>query len=92
MRERERERERERGDSTTSVNLCCYYFAVGSYILKFKEVLLEVADIKGRYELYTIAEWKYVDLFCVVPISRKLKRCIINVQISLKFLYISVLP
>ena len=27
---------------------------------------------------YTIAEWKYADLSCVVPISRKLMRCIIN--------------
>ena len=42
----------------------------GSYILKFKEALLEVADIKGRdiesfmLNSYTIAEWKYTDLFC----------------------------
>ena len=48
--EREREREREREESTTSVNLRFYYFAAGSYILKFKEALLEVADIKGRDE------------------------------------------
>ena len=41
---------------------------------------------------YTIAEWKYTDLFCVVPISKKLKRCIINLQTALKFLKISVLP
>ena len=32
------------------MNLRCYYFAAGSYILKFKEALLEVADIKGREE------------------------------------------
>ena len=44
-RERERERERE---SRTSVNLHCYYFAAGSFILTFKEALLEVADIKRR--------------------------------------------
>ena len=34
---------------------------------------------------YTIAEWKYTDLFCVVPTSRKLKRCIIYLQIALNF-------
>ena len=53
MREREREREREgggRGESTTSVNLCCYYFAAGSYVIKFKEALLEFAGIKRRDE------------------------------------------
>ena len=46
-----RERERERGgESTTSVILRCYYIAAGSYILKFNEALLEVADIKRRDE------------------------------------------
>ena len=30
---------------------------------------------------YTIADSKYTDLFCVVPISMKLKRCIIYLQI-----------
>ena len=42
----------------------------------------------------TIAEWKYTDLLCVGPMSRKLKRkrCIINLQIALKFVYISALP
>ena len=48
-RERAREREREReSKSTTSVNLHCYYLAAGSFILNFKEALLEVADIKRR--------------------------------------------
>ena len=46
-RERERERERE---STTSVNHHCCYFAAGSFILNFKEALLEVADIERRDE------------------------------------------
>ena len=73
------------------MNLRCYYFAAGSFILEFKEALLEVADIKEAMDSYTIAEWKYTDLFCVVPISRKLKHCISNLQIALKFLYISVL-
>ena len=47
-RERERERERMR---ETSVNLRCYYFAADSYILKSKEALLVVADMKKRDEL-----------------------------------------
>ena len=68
------------------MNLHCYYFAAGSFILNFKEALLEVADIKKEMNPYTIAEWKYTDLFCVVPISKKLKRCIINLQTALKFL------
>ena len=48
-REREREGERER-ESTTSVNHHCCYFAAGSFILNFKEALLEVADIERRDE------------------------------------------
>ena len=43
----ELKRERE---STTSVNHHCYYFAAGSFILNFKEALLEVADIERRDE------------------------------------------
>ena len=45
MCKEELKRERE---STTSVNHHCYYFAAGSFILNFKEALLEVADIKRR--------------------------------------------
>ena len=71
------------------MNLRCYYFAAGSYILEFKEALLEVADIKRRDGF--IAEWKYTDLFCAAPISGKLKHCNNNLQFALKFLYISVL-
>ena len=58
-----------------------YYFAAGSYIRKSKEALLEVADIKRRRDVksstlnsYTIAEWKYTDLICFGPISRKPER------------------
>ena len=32
------------------MNLHCYYFAAGTFILNFKEALLEVADIKRRDE------------------------------------------
>ena len=85
------------------MNLRCYYFAAGSYILKYKVALLEVDVIKKRdvksftLDSNTIAEWKYTDLFCFGPISwkLKLKRCIINLQIVLLFfiyIYISVLP
>ena len=83
------------------MNLRCYYFAAGSYILKFKEALLEIADIKRRRDVNscrftlnscTKAEWKYTDLtICFRTISRKIKRkrCIINLKIVLSFfLYI----
>ena len=32
------------------MNHHCYYFAAGSFILNFKEALLEVADIEKRDE------------------------------------------
>ena len=47
MCKEELKRERER-ESTTSVNHHCYYFAAGSFILNFKEALLEVVDIERR--------------------------------------------
>ena len=68
--------------------------------LDHTEALLEVADIKRRdvksstLNSYTVAEWKYTDLFCFGPVSRNLKHkcCIINLQIVLKcfFIYISI--
>ena len=69
------------------MNLHCYYNAAGTFILSFKEALLEVADIiRRRDEFIHNSRVEYTDLFCVVSISRKLKHCIINLQTALKFL------
>ena len=47
------------------MNFRCYYFAAGSYILTLKDVLLELLTlIEEEMNSYTIAEWKYTDLFC----------------------------
>ena len=52
----------------------------------FVDVVMDGFSLHIEPPSYTIAEWKYTDLFCVVPISRKLKHCIVNLQTALKFL------
>ena len=54
-------------------------------------VVRTTAYLKTIMEVYG-KNTQYTDLLRVGPISRKLKHCIINLQIDLKFLYISVLP
>ena len=50
------------------MNLHCYYFAPGSFILNFKEALLEVADIKRRRDefIHNVLYFYNVDTLNVI--------------------------
>ena len=77
------------------MNFRCYYFAAGSYIHKFKEALLEVADINRRRDEFIHNSRVEISGFVLFwAISRKLKqkRCTNYLQITLKILYISAQP